>query len=134
MGDRMRAAGYVNGWFGKSHLGYKPEYHPLKRGFDEYFGFVGGAHDYFDAKGTDRHNPPSCAARRRVNAIGYTTEDFAEETVKFIRKHKEEPSVRLPGTQRRPRAARSAGKIHEPVRQYRGQKAPYLRGHVVGDG
>jgi arylsulfatase A-like enzyme len=89
MGDRMRAAGYVNGWFGKSHLGYKPEFHPLKRGFDEYFGFLGGAHDYFDAMG-DSHNP-ILRGTNRVSAIGYTTEDFAEETVKFIRKHKDEP-------------------------------------------
>src|SRR5205814_6237569 len=28
IGDRLKAAGYVTGWFGKSHLGYKPEFHP----------------------------------------------------------------------------------------------------------
>ncbi len=89
MGDRMRAAGYANGWFGKSHLGYKPEFHPLKRGFDEYFGFLGGAHDYFDAA-ADGHNP-IMRGTNHVSAIGYTTEDFATETVKFIRKHKDEP-------------------------------------------
>ncbi len=88
MGDRMRAAGYVNGWIGKSHLGYKPEFHPWKRGFDEYFGFLGGAHDYFDAA-ADGHNP-ILRGTTPVSAIGYTTEDFAEETVKFIRKHKDE--------------------------------------------
>lgn len=89
MGDRLRAAGYVNGWFGKSHLGFLPQYNPLKRGFDEYFGFLGGAHDYFDAMG-DSHNP-ILRGTNRVSAIGYTTEDFAAETVRFIHKHKDEP-------------------------------------------
>ena len=37
IGDRLKAAGYVTGWFGKSHLGYQPEFHPLKRGFDQYW-------------------------------------------------------------------------------------------------
>src|SRR6185436_3154968 len=34
IGERLKGAGYATGWFGKSHLGYKPEFHPLKRGFD----------------------------------------------------------------------------------------------------
>lgn len=35
IGDRLKAAGYATGWFGKSHLGYEPQFHPLERGFDE---------------------------------------------------------------------------------------------------
>ena len=32
-------------------LGSAPQFHPQKRGFDEFFGFLGGAHGYFpDAK------------------------------------------------------------------------------------
>ena len=56
IGNRLKDAGYATGWFGKSHLGYKPPFHPLKRGFDEYFGFLGGAHDYLDAA-ADPNNP-----------------------------------------------------------------------------
>lgn len=89
IGDRLRAAGYVNGWFGKSHLGYLPPYQPLNRGFDEYFGFLGGAHDYLDAAG-DSHNP-ILRGTNRVSEIGYTTEAFGNEAVKFIQKHKEQP-------------------------------------------
>ena len=87
--DRLRAAGYANGWFGKSHLGYLPPYHPLQRGFDEYFGFLGGQHDYLDAAG-DSHNP-ILRGTNRVSTIGYTTEEFANETVKFIQKHQSDP-------------------------------------------
>ncbi|HEY5910783.1 MAG TPA: sulfatase [Verrucomicrobiae bacterium] len=89
IGNRLKNAGYATGWFGKSHLGYEPQFHPLKRGFDEYFGFLGGAHDYFDAVG-DANNP-ILRGTNRVNAIGYTTEDFANEAVKFIEKHKAGP-------------------------------------------
>ena len=41
----LKDAGYATGWFGKSHLGYEPQFHPLKRGFDEYFGLISGAPD-----------------------------------------------------------------------------------------
>jgi arylsulfatase A-like enzyme len=42
--DRFKAAGYATGLVGKWHLGSAPEYHPQKRGFAEFFGFLGGAH------------------------------------------------------------------------------------------
>ena len=89
IGDRLKAAGYATGWFGKSHLGYKPEFHPLKRGFDEYFGFLGGAHDYLDAAG-DPHNP-ILRGTEPVKQEDYTTEAFAREAVNFIKKHHAEP-------------------------------------------
>ncbi len=89
IGDRLKAAGYTTGWFGKSHLGYKPEFHPLKRGFDEYFGFLGGAHDYLDAA-ADKNNP-ILRGTTPVNNIDYTTEAFGREAVAFIEKHKAEP-------------------------------------------
>jgi arylsulfatase A-like enzyme len=89
MGDRFKELGYATGWFGKSHLGYLPPYHPLKRGFDEYFGFLGGAHDYLDAAG-DKQNP-ILRGTTRVSEIGYTTEAFGREAVAFIEKHRAEP-------------------------------------------
>src|SRR5687768_1079200 len=42
--DRLKAAGYATGLVGKWHLGALPEMHPQQRGFDEFFGFLGGAH------------------------------------------------------------------------------------------
>jgi arylsulfatase A-like enzyme len=89
IGDRLKAAGYATGWFGKSHLGYEPEFHPLKRGFDEYFGFLGGAHDYLDAAG-DKGNP-ILRGTEPVNNIDYTTDAFGREAVSFIDKHQAEP-------------------------------------------
>ncbi len=89
IGDRLKAAGYATGWFGKSHLGYKPEFHPLKRGFDEYLGFLGGSHSYLDAAG-DKNNP-ILRGTTPVDNLAYTTEAFAHEAVNFIDKHKNEP-------------------------------------------
>jgi len=89
IGDRLKAAGYATGWVGKSHLGYLPQYHPLKRGFDEYFGFLGGAHDYLDAA-ADPHNP-ILKGTEPVNNIGYTTDAFGQQAINFIDKHKAEP-------------------------------------------
>ena len=43
IGDRFKELSY--GLVYQSHLGYCRNSHPLKRGFDEYFGFC-GAHDY----------------------------------------------------------------------------------------
>lgn len=89
LGDRLKSAGYATGWFGKSHLGYEPQFHPLRRGFDEYFGFLGGAHDYLDAAG-DSHNP-ILRGTNRVSSIGYTTEAFAREAISFIDRHRSHP-------------------------------------------
>src|SRR2546425_13062083 len=33
--QRLKTAGYTTGMFGKWHLGYRPEFHPQQRGFDE---------------------------------------------------------------------------------------------------
>lgn len=89
IGDRLKAAGYVTGWFGKSHLGYKPEFHPLKRGFDEFYGFLGGAHSYLDAA-ADPHNP-ILHGTDPVDNLHYTTEVFGQEAVNFIERHHAAP-------------------------------------------
>ncbi len=89
LADRLKGAGYATGWFGKSHLGYKPPFHPLKRGFDEYFGFLGGAHSYLDAA-ADKNNP-ILRGTEPVNNLPYTTEAFGQEAVSFIDHHHAEP-------------------------------------------
>ena len=46
LGDRMKSLGYATAWIGKSHLGALPPLHPVRRGFDEFFGFLEGHHGY----------------------------------------------------------------------------------------
>jgi len=44
--DRLRDAGYVTALVGKWHLGGTAEFHPQRRGFDEFFGFLHEGHYY----------------------------------------------------------------------------------------
>jgi len=82
--DRLKAAGYVTGLVGKWHLGAQPQFHPQKRGFDEFYGFLAGAHDYFKSAGILRGTQP-------VTELDYTTDAFGREAVAFIERHKSEP-------------------------------------------
>lgn len=82
--DRLKAAGYATGIVGKWHLGSLPEMHPQKRGFDEFFGFLGGAHSYFNPTGILR-------GKTQVEEKEYTTDAFGREAVEFIERHKSTP-------------------------------------------
>jgi arylsulfatase A-like enzyme len=42
--DRLRAVGYATSLVGKWHLGGTPEFHPMRHGFDEFFGFLHEGH------------------------------------------------------------------------------------------
>lgn len=92
LADEMKRAAYVTGMSGKWHLGNAPEYRPLKRGFDEFYGFLGGAHTYVVAvapagQGTN-------AIRRGdtpVEEKEYLTEAITREAVAFIDRHKAKP-------------------------------------------
>lgn len=50
MGDEMRANGYRTLAIGKWHLGDEEKHFPLNRGFDEFYGFVGGHRSFFPYK------------------------------------------------------------------------------------
>ncbi|MGB5512587.1 MAG: sulfatase-like hydrolase/transferase [Woeseiaceae bacterium] len=49
IGDRLQKVGYRTGLIGKWHLGAAPPFHPNNRGFEYFYGFLGGGHDYFPA-------------------------------------------------------------------------------------
>lgn len=82
--NRLKEAGYATGLVGKWHLGARDDMHPQKRGFDEFFGFLGGAHSYFKSAGILRGTEP-------VKELDYTTDAFGREACSFIEKHKGKP-------------------------------------------
>lgn len=43
----LQQAGYATACIGKWHLGTAKPFHPLARGFDEFYGFLGGGHQYY---------------------------------------------------------------------------------------
>jgi arylsulfatase A-like enzyme len=87
--DRLKRAGYVTGALGKWHLGEAEAYHPLSRGFDEFFGFTGGAHSYF--KANDKRYGPIVRGRQPVELRGYLTDVLADEATDFLQRHHAEP-------------------------------------------
>ncbi len=46
LASALKQAGYSTAIVGKWHLGAADGYRPLERGFDEFYGFLGGAHPY----------------------------------------------------------------------------------------
>jgi arylsulfatase A-like enzyme len=87
IGNRLKSAGYATGWFGKSHLGTAPEFHPQKRGFDEFYGFLGGAHSYVEP---GQGQNAVLRGTEPVKETGYLTETFAKEAASFIERKKDE--------------------------------------------
>ena len=88
-------AGYVTGQIGKWHLGAAPKFHPLKRGFKEQFGFIGGGHDYFKA---DTENPNAREYMTPIERDGnpvaeteYLTDAFSREACSFVARHAKDP-------------------------------------------
>ena len=49
----VKANGYETALVGKWHLGWKPEFGPNRHGFDEFFGILSGAADYFTHRSSD---------------------------------------------------------------------------------
>lgn len=46
LADHLKARGYATGCIGKWHLGATEPFHPQRRGFDEFFGFLHEGHFY----------------------------------------------------------------------------------------
>ena len=84
LADRLKAAGYVTALVGKWHLGGTPELHPRKRGFEEFFGFLGGAHSYVESAGVLR-------GTEQVKELDYTTDAFGREAAAFVERNKGRP-------------------------------------------
>ncbi|MGB9689423.1 arylsulfatase [Thermogutta sp.] len=80
----FRAAGYATAIFGKWHNGTQYPYHPLARGFQEFYGFTSGHWGiYFD--------PPLESGSEIVRGRGYITDDLTDHAIDFIKRHRTEP-------------------------------------------
>ena len=90
----LSAAGYSTGIVGKWHLGAAPKFHPMKRGFQEMFGFIGGGHDYFKAEmegDPKEYFIPIQRNGKPVEEKEYLTEAFSREAAAFVRRHPKDP-------------------------------------------
>lgn len=96
MGDHMQNLGYRTAVFGKWHMGVADRYHPLERGFDEFYGFRGGARSFFpyteaQKKATAHENYIERNFEDYQEHERYLTDSLADETCAFIDRNKEQP-------------------------------------------
>ncbi len=95
--DHLRAAGYATGLVGKWHQGFSPAHHPQSRGFDDYFGFLVGGHNYqlhrnAAPKFGTAHSHDLIYRGREVQKLdGFATTLFTDEALAFADRHAARP-------------------------------------------
>jgi len=117
--ESLSKVGYSSGIIGKWHLGAHISNHPLNRGFNEFFGHLGGGHSYFpenliiensyfkedevvikgkNLKPSRKISAESASYRtfimrnhKPVKTQKYLTDEFSDEAVRFVEKYKNEP-------------------------------------------
>lgn len=87
--DRLKSAGYNTAVLGKWHLGSTPRFQPLERGFDEFFGFLHGAHPYMSP--THSESNPLYDGKKTVLEPAYLTDVLADRSVDFIKRKRTQP-------------------------------------------
>ncbi len=88
VGDYLKPLGYTTGIVGKWHLGLSAPFHPNKRGFDYFWGFLWGSSNYeVSKKRTIEENGKQLDA----SVIPYTTDAIGDKSVDFIKANKDKP-------------------------------------------
>ncbi|MDO6473346.1 sulfatase-like hydrolase/transferase [Maribacter sp. 1_MG-2023] len=100
MSKMLQNAGYTTGAIGKWHLGAVADYHPNKRGFDDFYGFLGGGHKYFPEEYTATYNKQKAAGQKVIfdylkplehngvnveNPTEYLTDELSRKAVDFVK-------------------------------------------------
>jgi arylsulfatase A-like enzyme len=86
----LKSAGYRTALVGKWHLGYLPKYSPVKSGFEEFFGIMSGAGDYFTHKDPNGE-ADLFEAEVPVERVGYMTDLLTERAVEYLRRRHDAP-------------------------------------------
>ena len=94
----VRRAGYDTALIGKWHLGWKPEFGPNQHGFDEFFGILSGAADYFTHKAADaagEYGPGGgddlWENLAPVQRVGYLTDLLTAKAVEYVTRRRTRP-------------------------------------------
>lgn len=85
----LKKAGYGTTLIGKWHLGWLPEFSPLKSGYDHFWGFRSGAIDYF----THKSGPPDSGTEdlwdgdAKIHQAGYLTDLLGDRAIAAINEY-----------------------------------------------
>ena len=79
----LKKAGYGTTLIGKWHLGVLPRFGPLQSGYDHFYGFRGGAVDYYTHAGTD-HKDDLWDDDVAIHQMGYLTDLLGSRAVDVI--------------------------------------------------
>jgi len=86
----LKRAGYATGCFGKWHLGYPEKFWPVRHGFDESFGILGGNADYFTHREEDGR-PVLYHNTKMVERKGYITDLIGQAAVEWLKRQQGQP-------------------------------------------
>jgi arylsulfatase len=92
LAERLRESGYRTYMSGKWHVGERPEYWPLRRGFERYFGLISGASSYYTIR-TDQNRTRQMVLDSlpwTPPAEGfYATDAYSDYAVEVVKEHME---------------------------------------------
>lgn len=95
----LQGAGYYTAAVGKWHLGYNKEFQPNSRGFDDFYGFLGGGHKYYAADYKAAYERQVAIGNKKINVYltplehngknveekEYLTDAFTREAIRDIK-------------------------------------------------
>ena len=95
----LKGNGYDTSLVGKWHLGWKPEFGPNRHGFDEFFGVLSGAVDYFTHRAADASGGSAAEGGGRdlwqdltpIERVGYLTDLLTDKAVEIITRRRTKP-------------------------------------------
>ena len=87
--EALKTEGYNTGLIGKWHLGDKTQNHPLKNGFDYFWGFISGARNYFYDPNEEFRNSIRNVVENytQTRFDGYLTDVLGDKAIGFINKN-----------------------------------------------
>ena len=121
----LKGNGYETALVGKWHLGWKPEFGPNRHGFDEFFGILSGAADYFTHRASDGRNGSRAAGGAPdlwenlapIERVGYLTDLLSDKAVEIIGRPRTQAVLPEPAVQRAALAVgRARRRRHRPRR------------------